>query len=238
MVFLYNEIIVRPLTNLLFFIYHTAAFSDAGIAIILFTIVVRLAIFPIFHKNMRYQMVLSKLQPEMAKIQKEHKDDKEAQVKAMMHLYERHKINPFSGFLFIIVQVVLLITLYRISMKAFSSNVQASLYSFIHITLPVHHTFLGLFDVNTPLIEVALVAALLQFIQSKFFMPNTAGGEAAQMMSAMIFVFPLLTLIILVKLPAVVGLYWIASTVFSIGEYVVTKRIIQSESLETEIKQI
>ncbi len=235
MSYLYNTFIFHPLLNLLFFIYEKAAFLDAGVAIILFTIFVRILIFPLFHKNMRYQMVLGKLRPEVVRIQKEHKDDKERQVKEMIHLYEKHKINPFSGFLFIIVQVVLLISLYQISMVAFSEDLSKTLYSFVQVSFPVNHTFLGLFDINVPSITVAVLAAIFQFLQSKFFMPSTGGnGDAAQMMKAMVLFFPLLTLVILVKLPAVVGLYWVTSTLFSIGEYVVTKSMVQKEKvLET-----
>ncbi|MBI5420772.1 MAG: membrane protein insertase YidC [Parcubacteria group bacterium] len=228
MSFLYNEFIFRPLINLLFFVYNTIAFSDAGVAILLFTIIVRVLIFPLFYKNMRYQLVMQKLQPEVVCIQKELKDEKEKQVKAMIDVYAKHKINPFSGFVFIIVQVTLLIALYQISMTAFDPKIAFSYpYSFVHIALPLGHTFLGFFDISVPYLGVAILAGILQFLQSRYFMPQTATGDAAQMMKTMNFIFPLLTLTILVKLPAVVGLYWVASSLFSMGEYIVTKKLMK-----------
>jgi len=230
MFYLYNEYIFRPLINLLFFVYDNIAFSDAGLAIIFFTIIVRILIFPLFFKNMRYQLVMQKLQPEVVRIQKDHKDDKETQVRAMIDIYAKHKINPFSGFVFIIVQVTLLIALYQISMTAFDPKISSAYnYSFIHTTLPLGHTFLGFIDVGTPSLLIAILATIFQFVHSKFFMPQTATGDAAQMMKMMTFMFPLLTLIILIKLPAVVGLYWVASTLFSMGEYVITKRLMLTE---------
>ena len=213
---------------MLFFVYDTIAFSDAGFAIILFTIIVRILIFPLFFKNMRYQLVMQKLQPEVVRIQKDHKDEKEKQVKAMIDVYAKHKINPFSRFVFIIVQVTLLIALYQISMTAFDPKVALTYnYPFVHTVLPLGHTFLGFIDVGAPSLLIAILAGILQFIHSKFFMPQTTTGDAAQMMKMMTFMFPLLTLIILIKLPAVVGLYWVSSTLFSMGEYVVTKKLMK-----------
>src|SRR5882672_7020257 len=90
----FKDILVYPLINLLVFLYHYI--PDIGVVIILLTVLIRLLLLPSFHKSLKHQRALQKLQPKMDEIKEKYKDDKEAQAKAMMELYSVHKVNPLS----------------------------------------------------------------------------------------------------------------------------------------------
>src|SRR3989344_8878862 len=114
MTYFYDHIIYYPILNALVFLYNTIAFHDLGIAIILLTILVRVILYPLFHKSARHQAISQRLQPEVKKLQELHKHDKKKQTEAIMELHKEHGINPFSGFLLLLVQLPILIALYQI----------------------------------------------------------------------------------------------------------------------------
>src|ERR1700752_3286192 len=109
---LFNTILIHPLLNLLVFSYRYL--PDIGAVIILLTVLVRLVLLPSFHKSMRHQRELQALQPKMQKIREEHKDDQAKQAEAMMELYKAHKVNPLSSCLPVLIQLPLLLALYRV----------------------------------------------------------------------------------------------------------------------------
>ena len=76
MIFLYQAIFYRPILNVLVYFYETIAGRDFGVAIILATLLIRLVLYPLFHKGAKHQMALQRLQPKIKKIQEIHKDDK------------------------------------------------------------------------------------------------------------------------------------------------------------------
>ena len=70
------EIFYRPFFNGLFFIYEHVAFHDLGIAIVVLTVIVRLILFPVFHRSVKNQTVMQKLQPKIKALQKTHGDSR------------------------------------------------------------------------------------------------------------------------------------------------------------------
>src|SRR3989338_7917009 len=119
---IFNELLHRPLVNLLAFLYEHPAFRDFGVAIIMLTVIIRLVLFPLFHKTAQHQRINQKLQPHIKKIQETHKDNREAQTKAMMALYSEHNINPLTPILLLIVQLPILIALYQVFRDGFSRS--------------------------------------------------------------------------------------------------------------------
>jgi len=106
------DIIARPLGKFLLFIYNTVAFQNYGLAIIFFTIVVKLALLPLTLKQLKSSSKMQELQPKIAEIQKRYKDDKEKLNQEMMKVYQENNYNPASGCLPLLVQMPILITLY------------------------------------------------------------------------------------------------------------------------------
>lgn len=226
----FYAILFQPLTNALIFFYNTLSFHDLGIAIILLTLAIRILLFPFFHKSARQQTVMQHLQPKLKAIQLEHKADRAKQTEAMMALYKEHQVNPFSGFLFLLVQIPVLITLYQIFLKSLSPEVFApALYSFVHLPDAFNTMFLGLINLSSRSILMVVLAALAQFFQGRLAMPKRADPKAPmstqeQIGRNMMYVGPLLTIFIFFNFPAAISLYWLASSLFSIVQQIVINK--------------
>jgi YidC/Oxa1 family membrane protein insertase len=201
------------------------------VAIICLTIIIRIILYPIAVKALASQKILQKLQPELQEVQKKYKDDKEKQAKETLELYRREKINPFSGLFLAILQFPVLIALYRVFGQGLKPEELGQLYGFITNPLHINSMFLGLVDLAKPNLVFASLAGILQFFQTKMLMPDQKKGESKQadmammMQKQMVYFFPFVTVIILLKLPSALGLYWIVSGLFSIiQQYFIFKK--------------
>lgn len=235
MVYLYTQFLYRPLLNLLFFLYNNV-YADLGVAIILLTIIVRLVLLPLFYKSAKDQTILQKIAPRIQELQKIHKEDKERQVKEIMAVYKEHRVNPFSGFLFIIIQLPILIALYGVFLRGLK-NVDASLlYPFVHLPQIINYHFVGLFDLSSRSLVLVALAAVFQYLQSYFLLKASGrsgkkGSElsmAERMGRQMMYVGPLLSLVILWPLPSAVALYWLTTSAFSTVQQIVINKKIQT----------
>ena len=106
MAYIFNAIIYLPLYNLLVFVYDVLPFHDFGVAIIVVTLLIKFALFPLSKKQIESQKKMQEMQPKIKEVQNKHKDDKEKQSRALMELYKEHKTNPFSGCLPMVAQLV------------------------------------------------------------------------------------------------------------------------------------
>ncbi len=223
---IYNDIIYRPLLNLLVFFYNIIPGHDIGVVIILVTIVIRLILAPSFHKSLKSQKAMNDLQPKLNEMREKHKDNKEAQAKAMMELYKEHKINPLSSCLPLLLQLPILIGLYQVFRIALGGHDIVGLYSFIKAPAFISAKFLGLIDLSKPSILFGVIAGLAQFWQSKLMMPKVAGQDATTkaMQLQTTYVLPVISVIIAIRLPAGLPLYWIVTTLFAVAQQYYIKR--------------
>jgi len=228
MLSLYNTILYQPFLNVLIFLYNTIAFNDLGLAIIFLTILMRLILFPLFHKSARHQTIMQRLQPELKKIQDLHKGSREKQTQAMLDLYKRHNVSPFSGFLFLLIQLPIMIALYQIILKSLRPGFLSGLYSFVHAPAAINPTFLGLINLAERSIIVVVLAALAQYFQGKLSLPKPAkdgvSDPAQKMARQMVFIGPVITLIIFYNFPAAIALYWLVTSIFSIFQQIIINR--------------
>lgn len=232
---LFHTILVQPLLNLLVISYNFI--PDIGVAIILITLVVRLLLLPSFHKSLKSQKAMSDLQPKLTEMREKHKDSKEAQAKAMMDLYKEHKVNPLSSCLPLLVQLPLLIALYQVFILGLgNSDLQSNLYSFVNNPGQLSPSFLGLIDLSKPNIVFGIVAGIAQFIQSKMMMKTNVATDTATKALAIqtVYVLPVLTVLISIKLPAGLPLYWIITTLFAIAQQYYIMRT--SKKMELVVK--
>lgn len=225
---IYNDIIYRPLLNLLVFFHNVIPGHDIGVVIILVTIFIRLILAPSFHKSLKSQKAMNELQPKLNEMREKHKDNKEAQAKAMMELYKEHKINPLSSCLPLLIQLPILIGLYQVFRVALGGHDIVGLYSFVKVTSAISPKFLGLVDLSKPSIAFGVIAGLAQFWQSKLMMPQTAGADttAKAMAFQTTYVLPIISMVIALRLPAGLPLYWIVTTLFAVGQqyYILRKQ--------------
>jgi YidC/Oxa1 family membrane protein insertase len=102
---MFNTIVVQPIFNLLFVIYSLIPGGDFGLALIIFTILVRLAMWPLVKKQLHQVKAMRKLQPELVKIKKETKGDKRLESMRMMELYKKHDVSPFRSIGILLIQL-------------------------------------------------------------------------------------------------------------------------------------
>ncbi len=231
MIYLYQQIFYRPALNLLIFLYQTVAFHDFGLAIIFVTLLIRFILYPLFHKGARQQMLMQRIQPHVKKIQETHKDDRERQAKELMALYKEHGVSPFSGFLLVLVQLPILIALYRIFLSGLGHDQLTNLYSFVPAPAMIHSTLLGIVDLSKKNFILVLAAAVAQYFQARLAIYRPSGdmrqlSAAEKMGRQMAFLGPLITVFIFYNLPAAVGLYWFVTSLFSIGQQILANRSI------------
>ena len=111
---IFDLIVVQPIFNILIGIYSLIPGGDFGVALILFTIIVRLALWPLLKKQLHQVKAMQKLQPELVKIKKEAKGNKQIEGMMMMELYKKHDVSPFRSIGILFIQLPIFIALYQV----------------------------------------------------------------------------------------------------------------------------
>lgn len=225
----FTTVFYQPIYNVLVFLITLLPGADAGIIIILVTIIVRLVLFPLSQKSIRTQLRMKEITPELEALKLKYANDKQEQARQTMAFYKQKGVNPFSGFFAILIQFPIIISLYQIFYAGGISKIDpALLYSFVHVpTHVVSMVFLGFIDLTSKNIIFALLAAVTQFLQALIITPTpqpvvagekkSIGNDLARSMTFQSkYVFPILIFFIAYAVSAAVSLYWIASNTFSI----------------------
>ena len=222
---IFNEIIFRPILNLLIFIVDYLPGHSLGWAIVAVTVITRLILFPLSHKALSSQKKMSQLQPQLKEIQKEFKDDRQKQSQAVMEFYKKNNINPFAGCLPFLIQLPIIIGLYKVFSIQLTPETLNGLYSFVGAPSGINTNFLGLVPLTEVSMVLAFLAAFSQFMVSRITFSQrkkigTSGNSGLQGMMGkqMIYVLPLVTFFIAQSFPAGLVLYWFVTTVFSFAQ--------------------
>lgn len=233
----FNIVLYRPLFNLLILLYQYLPGHDFGVAVVFLTILIKFLLYPLGNSAIRSQKALTGIQPKVKEIQEKYKDNKEEQARLIMELYKKEKINPFSGFLPLLIQFPILIALYRVFWKGLQPQQFSSLlYGFVPHIDSINASFLGIIDLSHswflevdgirhylwPNIILIILVGIAQFFQTKMNAPKIKTNKkqsfdfSSQMQKQMQYFFPFFTILILLKLPLAIGLYWLATTLFTI----------------------
>lgn len=111
---IFELFIVQPIFNLLLFIYSIVPFADFGVAIIIFTIIIRFALWPLVVKQLHQVKAMRKLQPELARIKKAAKGNRQLEGMQMLELYKKHEVKPFRSILILLIQLPIFIALFQV----------------------------------------------------------------------------------------------------------------------------
>jgi YidC/Oxa1 family membrane protein insertase len=197
------------------------------VAIILLTLIIRLVFTPLSIKSLKSQRELNKLQPKIRELQEKYKNDKQMLGQATMELYKEHKVNPFSGCLPLLIQLPVLLALYKALSAGFNPENLSALYPFVHNPGPIKEVAFGFINLAKGAPVLAVTAGLLQWLQSKQAMlvqapasVNEPESPALKMNRQMLYFFPVMVIIIAWNLPAGLVIYWVVSTIFSIFEQI------------------
>jgi len=130
---LIDMLIVRPITNILFVVYGFV--GDFGLAIILFTLLVKIFMWPLVKRQLHQTRLMRKIQPELAEIKKNCNGNRQLESLQMMDLYKRNNIKPFRSMLTLVIQLPIFIALYtavRVMVQPnLSDNLEKRAYSFV-----------------------------------------------------------------------------------------------------------
>lgn len=229
---LYTKFLYQPLLNAVVFLYNVIPGNDFGIAIIALTGIIRLTFFPLTVKTILSQRALTKINPKIKEIKEKHKNNAQAQSAAIMGLYKEHNINPLSGCLPLIIQLPILIALYKAFGAGFKEESLGLLYSFINNPGMINPISFGFIDITTRSIPLALITGAFQYFQLKqnnaFVNKNDDSGGGQKELQAlnkqMLYFFPIMIIIIGWNLPAGLLFYWLTTTLFSLMEQVYIKK--------------
>ena len=235
----FSTVFYNPLYNgLVFLINHTPG-ADLGVAVIVFTCVVKFILLPLSKSSVVTQIKMKALEPELNKLKERTVNNKEEQARKMMEFYKENKLNPFSGFFLLLIQLPIILSLANIFYRSGLPHIDASLlYSFIPNPQTVNVLFLGLLDITKKSVWLSILVGITQFVQIRYsvpaFKPSGKGGKqedfARSMNVQMRYTMPAIVFLISFSLTSAISLYWITSNVFMIAQEVYFRKTIKKDS--------
>lgn len=196
---IFDLLIVQPIFNLLIGLYSIIPGGDFGISLIIFTVLVRFAMYPLIKKQLHQTQAMKKLQPELKKIKAKTKGNRQMESMMMMELYKKHGVNPFRSIGILLIQLPIFIALYSV-IQIFTlhrDEIAKFSYGFVEQLAPVqqliqhpeqfNEKLLGVVDltksafttngVDIFLVLLAIVAAVTQYIMTKQTMPQQENSK-------------------------------------------------------------
>jgi YidC/Oxa1 family membrane protein insertase len=197
---LFTTYIVQPIFNLLVLIYALIPGHNFGLAIIIFTVVVRLLMWPLIKKQLHQVKVMRQIQPELKRIKKAANGNRQQEALMMMELYKERGINPFGSIGILLLQLPILIGLYSGLQRVLKDPNQLETFSYPFIqNLPwmeqlaknIHQfdaTLFGVVDLTKsalgangiywPAMLIVLASVVVQYYQSKQLMPSAKDARS------------------------------------------------------------
>lgn len=231
MSFFYHTIFFDPLYNGLIVLFKILPWADAGVLVVILTIIVRFIMFPLSKKAILTQVKMAEIGPDLTRIKEKYKDKTEEQARRTLALYKEKGVNPFSGILVIALQIPIILALYQIFLHFPEINTPL-LYSFVSAPDLINTRFLGLIDITEKNIIIAFFAALSTFFQLQLSMKgqvkpkgNSFGSNLTRsMQTQMKYFFPIIVFFIAYKISGAIALYWLTTNLFSIGQEIFVRR--------------
>ncbi len=246
---IFSIILYQPLYNALIFVYNII--PDLGASIIIITVIIRVILLPLSKKAIESQKKMQEIQPELKAIQEKYKNNAQKKGEEMMKFYKEKKVNPAAGCLPLVIQIIILIALYRVFLNAsiHFDNQSNLLYSFISSPELINPISFGIIDITQRSIPLAIISAGLQFWQTKMMMTKQQKQKKSKeeetkepdfatiMQQQMLYVAPIMTFVIGLSFPAALPVYWIVTTLFMIGQqyYILHKENNSNDSKDSNI---
>jgi YidC/Oxa1 family membrane protein insertase len=203
---IFDLFVVQPIFNLLIGLYSIVPGGDFGVSIIIFTVFVRFALYPLVKKQLHQTQAMKKLQPQLVRIKKQAKGNKQLESMQMLELYKEHGVNPFRSIGILLIQLPIFIALYSV-IQIFTihrDQIAKFTYGFMENIGPIkeliqrpdqfNESFLGFVDLTKAafahgnidffLIILAVVAAYTQYIMGKQTMPHNESKKGLRAVMA------------------------------------------------------
>ncbi|MBN2306063.1 MAG: membrane protein insertase YidC [Anaerolineae bacterium] len=238
------DIIINPFITILLFLYQILG-KNVVLSIVVFTILVRLATYPLTMKQQRSTKAMQELQPKLKQLQEKYKNDRERMAQAQWELYREHGVNPLAGCLVLIVQLPILLGLYRAIVATLAAtplqllNLSGRLWvPELSNLVPMDNKFLWLnLAVPDPMYILPVLVVITTWLQQKLLMPamssdnNGSSGsdktadQAANISRQMMMIMPLMFGFFSLSFASGLSIYFIASNFIGIGQYAMMGRI-------------
>ncbi|HUN05574.1 MAG TPA: YidC/Oxa1 family membrane protein insertase [Aggregatilineales bacterium] len=232
------DLILNPFITVLTLLY-TALGNSAVLAIVLFTVLIRVIMLPLTAQQMKSSKAMSALQPELQELQKKYKNDREKLAQEQMALYRKHGVNPVGGCLPLFIQLPIWIGLYQAINHALAATPLQLLdlggrflVGGLDRLVPLNNVVAGI-DLTQPPQSWALILPVLvlitSWVQSKMMtpppMPKSDDGEpsatnqAAAMTQSMTTIMPVMMGMFSLSFSVGLSIYFVVSNVISIIQY-------------------
>jgi YidC/Oxa1 family membrane protein insertase len=212
------DVLAKPMLWLLNFFYQYL--GNYGVAIILLTMLIKLAFWPITQKGMKSMKNMQKLQPKVAKLRERYKDDPAKMNQEMMALYKTYRVNPVGGCLPMLIQIPFFFALYRVLMAAIELR-HAPFMLWINDLSAPDRLWIG-FDIpylhGIPILTLLMGASM--YLQQKMT-PTTADPAQARIMQFLPVVFTFM----FINFASGLVLYWFVNNLLSIlQQYLINRQ--------------
>ena len=205
--------------------FHDDVGVGWGVAIILLTIVTRIAILPLSLKQIRSMRSLQAHQPEIKKIQEKYKDDRQRMQREMMAFYQENKINPFASCVPLLLQLpVFLALFYLLRSDEFKDEINAPGSNPDFFGIPLDETATG------AALIILVVLYFVTMVGSTSIMAASAEGNQRLLMYAL----PVFFTPFIIGFPAGLVIYWITTNLWTMGQQWVVKKLIPPPPKEVE----
>ncbi len=205
-------VIANPLGILLDLLY--SFINNYGITIIVFTVIVKLCLYPLYIKQTKSTAKMSEVQPKMQALQRKYANDKETLNIKMAELYKEEKFNPMGGCLPMLIQMPIIMGLFallRNPMMYMNDNSMIFAY---------HEPFIWISDLSQPdlwiLPIIAGVATFISFSMTQALSGTEVNHQMNGMMKMMKYIFPIMILWMARSFPSGLALYWAVSQIIQI----------------------
>lgn len=229
--------ILQPMLNGLLFLYQLL-FHNFTLAILVFTVIIRLITYPLTASQQKSTRKLTELQQSDSwkKIQEKYKGDKEKLAQEQMRVYQEAGVSPFGACLPTLIQFPVLIGLYQAIQQAMAASpvqlfdLSRHIYPFLPNAaslIPIDNRFLWL-NLGLPdqLFVLPILVAVSMFIQSKMITPPSTGDQqAAQMSQSMTLTMPLMFGWFSLSFPSGLSIYFIISNLLGIAQTALTQPV-------------
>ena len=214
--------------------------GNYGLSIIIFTVFVKLCLYPLYIKQTKSTAMMSEMQPKIKAIQNKYANDQEMMNIKMQELYKEEKFNPMGGCLPMLIQMPIIMGLFALLRNPMRYITKDSM------IFAFHEPFLWIKDLSQPdpwiLPIIAGVATFIAFTMNRMLQDtgSDAANQSAAMMKMMQYIFPVMILWMARSFPAGLALYWAVSQIIQIGFNIhlqTMRKKIKREQKERQIRE-
>ena len=232
-ILLWNEAIIRPMLNTLMVLY-VVCFNQMGLAIIVFTVIVRVITMPLFLKQIHQMQGMTKIQPKMKEVQERFKGDRARVSQETMRLYKEAGISPVGCLGPMVVQMPILFGLFRVLIQTLFAgpdelvSLSEKLYSWIgfvsiHSAAPLNNAFFGIEAIDLGanpgrlMFFIPLLVAASTWVQQKMTTTPSADPRQQANQNMMLYMIPIMLGFFSFTFPIGLSLYWTISNVIGVA---------------------